>query len=85
MSTIEDKLREIIMEHLGAAKERVQLDSKFEADLRVDSLDAVQLIMAVEEAFDITIEDNDEDEFYNCTTFKDAVDVLTKILALKTV
>lgn len=51
------KLREIIVEQLGAEPEEIQMDSTFDDDLGADSLDAVELMMAVEEEFNIEIPD----------------------------
>jgi acyl carrier protein len=52
-----EKLQELIVEGLGVEKEQVTMDADLVADLGADSLDAVELIMAIEDEFDITIED----------------------------
>lgn len=51
------KLQELIVEGLGVEEEQVTMDADLVADLGADSLDAVELIMAIEDEFDITIED----------------------------
>ncbi len=52
-----EKLRDIIAEELGVDKDEVNADSNLADDLGADSLDAVELIMAIEEEFDIEIDD----------------------------
>ena len=56
MSTFE-KVRDIVVEHLGVEADEVALDSTFIDDLGADSLDIVELIMAFEEEFNIEIPD----------------------------
>ena len=55
MSSIEEKVKEIIAENLGVDTEKVVPDASFVDDLDADSLDQVELILALEEAFDCTI------------------------------
>jgi len=57
-----DKVRDIIVEQLGVDAEEVTLDSKFIDDLGADSLDIVELIMALEEEFDMKIPDEDAEK-----------------------
>ena len=52
-----EKVKEIIVEQLGVADTAVTLEASFIDDLSADSLDIVELIMAIEEAFDIEIPD----------------------------
>ncbi len=52
-----EKVRDIVVEQLGADEDQVQLESTFIDDLGADSLDIVELIMAFEEAFNIEIPD----------------------------
>ena len=59
MSSIQDKVFEIVSEHLGTAREDITLESAFIEDLKADSLDIVELVMEFEEEFDITIPDED--------------------------
>jgi len=54
-----DKVKDIIMEELGVEEDKVLMESNLSEDLGADSLDAIELIMAVEEAFDIEIPDNE--------------------------
>ncbi len=51
------QLQDIIVEGLGVEKEKITMESDLSADLGADSLDAVELIMAIEDEFDITIDD----------------------------
>ena len=59
MDEVEDKVKGIIAEQLGVEAGSVKPDSSFTEDLGADSLDAVELIMAIEEAFDIEIPDEE--------------------------
>lgn len=55
---IEAKVLEIVSKQLGVAKEKITRQSSFVNDLGADSLDQVELVMAIEEAFDLTIPDD---------------------------
>lgn len=68
-----DKVKNIIVEQLGAAEAEIELDSSFIDDLGADSLDIVELIMALEEEFDIEIPDEDAEKV---VTVQDVVDYL---------
>lgn len=57
-----DKVKEIIVEQLGVAENNVNEDASFIDDLGADSLDIVELIMALEEEFDIEIPDTDAEK-----------------------
>lgn len=57
MENYEQKIRDIIVEQLGVAPEKVTPDASFIDDLGADSLDTVELVMAIEEAFEIEIPD----------------------------
>ena len=57
-----DKVKEIIIEQLGVAEDAVTEDAAFIDDLGADSLDIVELIMALEEEFDIEIPDSDAEK-----------------------
>mmetsp|Transcript_45051 Transcript_45051/g.78404 ORF Transcript_45051/g.78404 Transcript_45051/m.78404 type:complete len:114 (-) Transcript_45051:140-481(-) len=59
---VETKLNGIIAEQLGVDLEKVKPDASFTEDLGADSLDAVELIMAIEEAFDIEIPDEEAEK-----------------------
>lgn len=64
MSTEEvfEKIKEIIVEQLGAAETSVTMEASFIDDLGADSLDIVELVMAVEEEFEIEIPDEDAEK-----------------------
>lgn len=68
-----DKVKNIIVEQLGVAEAEIELDSSFIDDLGADSLDIVELIMALEEEFDIEIPDEDAEKV---VTVQDVVDYL---------
>lgn len=57
-----DRVKEIIVEQLGVAEDAVVTDASFIDDLGADSLDIVELIMALEEEFDIEIQDADAEK-----------------------
>lgn len=59
---VSDKVRSIIAEQLGVKKEEVTDDAKFIDDLGADSLDTVELVMALEEEFGIEIPDEDAEK-----------------------
>ena len=59
---IYNKVKEIIVEQLGVAETAVALDASFIDDLGADSLDIVELIMALEEEFDLEIPDADAEK-----------------------
>lgn len=57
-----DKVKEIIIEQLGVAETAITPEASFIDDLGADSLDIVELIMALEEEFDLEIPDNDAEK-----------------------
>jgi acyl carrier protein len=59
---LEDRVTEIIMEQLGVSREEVRPEASFIDDLGADSLDIVELVMAMEEEFDIEIPDEDAEK-----------------------
>ena len=72
--SILDELRELVIEHLGLDRGvKITLESSFTKDLGADSLDLVELILALEERYKIEIPDEDAD---NLITVQDAVDYL---------
>ena len=73
-----DKVKEVIVDTLGCDEDAVILTAGLKEDLNADSLDAVELSMALEEAFGLTIADEDLMEF---VTVKDIVDYIDKNLA----
>jgi acyl carrier protein len=70
---IEAKVREIICEHLSVSPEDVVPEASFVDDLGADSLDLVEMIMAMEEAFGISIADEDAEKI---KTVKDAIEYI---------
>ena len=71
MSTdLETRVADIIVEQLGATKEEIVPEASFIDDLGADSLDIVELVMAIEETFDIEIPDDDAEKIQ---TIGDAV------------
>ncbi len=70
MSSIEDRVKKIVVEQLGANEDQVTAESSFVDDLGADSLDTVELVMALEEEFDMEIPD---DQAESIATIKDAV------------
>jgi len=74
-AAIEKKVRAIIADHLGVDEKKVTLKARFVEDLGADSLDMVELVMAFEEAFDISVPDEDIPKIH---TVQDAVDYIAK-------
>lgn len=62
MSSIADKVKGIVVEQLGVSEDQVTPDAKFIEDLGADSLDQVELIMALEEEFGSDIPDEDAEK-----------------------
>jgi len=62
MATTEDRVAEIIVEQLGVTRDEVVPEASFIDDLGADSLDIVELVMAMEETFDIEIPDDDAEK-----------------------
>ena len=58
MASVEERVVDIVAEQLGVDKEKVTRDTSFVNDLGADSLDTVELVMELEEEFDITIPDD---------------------------
>jgi acyl carrier protein len=77
MSEVEEKVKSIICEQLDVSEEDVVPSASFVDDLGADSLDQVELIMAMEEEFDVSIPDEDAEKI---ATVKDAVDYITKAM-----
>lgn len=70
MSDIAQKVKDIIVEQLGVDAAQVTEDAKFVEDLSADSLDTVELVMALEEEFSIEIPDEDAEKI---TSVGDAI------------
>ena len=62
MSDIEDRVKKIVVEHLGVEDSKIESDSKFIDDLGADSLDTVELVMAFEEEFGSEISDSEAEK-----------------------
>ncbi len=62
MATVDERVRKIIAEQLGVEEEEVTLEAHFVEDLGADSLDTVELVMALEEEFEIEIPDEDAEK-----------------------
>ena len=73
MSNIEERVKKIVCEQLGVKEEEVTTESSFVNDLGADSLDTVELVMALEEEFETEIPD---EEAENIQTVKNAVDYI---------
>ena len=75
MASVDEKVKQIIVEQLGVEEAEVTPSASFVDDLGADSLDTVELVMAFEEAFDIEIPDEDAEKI---KTVQDAVDYIGK-------
>ncbi|MGD1990389.1 MAG: acyl carrier protein [Chromatiales bacterium] len=71
--SIEERVRKIVVDQLGVKEEEVTLDASFVDDLGADSLDTVELVMALEEEFETEIPD---DQAENITTVQQAIDYI---------
>jgi acyl carrier protein len=71
--SVEQKVKQIIVEQLGVDEAQVDSTASFVDDLGADSLDIVELVMAFEEAFELDIPDEDAEKI---TTVKDAVEYI---------
>lgn len=75
MSSIEDQVKAIVAEQLGVKEDEVTNEASFVEDLGADSLDTVELVMALEEEFDTEIPDEDAEKI---TTVQHAIDYVNK-------
>lgn len=73
MASINDRVRDLVVEQLGVSAEQVTESASFVDDLGADSLDTVELVMAFEEEFGIDIPDEDAEKMM---TVKDAIGYL---------
>ena len=73
MSKVEERVKKIVVEQLGVKEEEVTIEASFVDDLGADSLDTVELVMALEEEFKTEIPD---EEAENITTVQQAVDYI---------
>ena len=74
MSAIEERVKKIVVEQLGVKEEEVSSESSFVDDLGADSLDTVELVMALEEEFETEIPDEDAEKI---TTVQQATDYIS--------
>ena len=74
MSSVEERVQKIIAEQLSVSEDQVTSEASFVDDLGADSLDTVELVMALEEEFEIDIPDEEAEKIVNV---KDAVDYIT--------
>ena len=77
LESLEDRIAEIIVEQLGVSREEISPDASFVEDLGADSLDIGELVMAMEEEFDVEIPD---DEAARIERIRDAVAYLKQKL-----
>jgi acyl carrier protein len=75
MSEVAEKVKKIVVEHLGVEEAKVTEGASFIDDLGADSLDTVELVMAFEEAFGVEIPDDAAEKIQ---TVKDAIEFIEK-------
>lgn len=75
---IETKMREIVSTQLGINSEEIVSEASFVDDLDADSLGSVELVLSVQEEFEISVPD---DAVSKIITFKDAIDLIEKLIA----
>ena len=73
MSNVEERVKKLICKQLGVKEEEVGSDASFVEDLGADSLDTVELVMALEEEFETEIPDEEAEKI---TTVKEAIDYI---------
>ena len=74
---VESKMTDLLVEELGLERDSITLEAKFEEDLEVDSLGVVELLMALEDTFGVSIPD---EEAESIATVGQAVDVVMEKL-----
>ena len=80
MEEVQSKLKEIVMHRLNAEEDQIKPEASFVEDLGADSLDIVELIMGIEEEFDIEIPDEDAEKL---TTVGEAMEYVKTKLAVE--
>lgn len=73
MSTTEERVRKLVCEQLGVKEDEVTPEASFVEDLGADSLDTVELVMALEEEFETEIPDEEAEKI---TTMKEAINYI---------
>lgn len=73
MADVTERVTKIIVDRLGVEESKVEMDSSFKDDLGADSLDVVELVMELEDEFDMEISDEDAEKI---STVRDAVDYI---------
>lgn len=73
MSSVEERVKQIVVEQLGVSEDEVSGDSSFVDDLGADSLDTVELVMALEEEFNCEIPDEEAEKI---ATVQQAIDYI---------
>ena len=73
MSSVEERVRKIVIEQLGVKEDEVKNEASFVDDLGADSLDTVELVMALEEEFETEIPDEEAEKI---TTVQQAIDYI---------
>ena len=79
MTSVDDKVREIIANVLGVDEEQVVADAAFQDDLGADSLDVVECVIAIEQEFGIDIPDEKAEKI---VTVQHAIDSINEIVAI---
>jgi acyl carrier protein len=77
-SSVEDKVKHIIVEQLGVDEDEVKSEASFVDDLGADSLDVVELVMALEEEFGLEISDEDAEKIGNVQQAIDYIETHVK-------
>ena len=80
MEEVQSKLKEIVMDRLNAEEDQIKPEASFVEDLGADSRDSVELIMGIEEEFDIEIPDEDAEKL---TTVGEAMEYVKTKLAVE--
>ncbi len=78
MNNVSERVKKVVAEQLGVKLEEITNDASFVDDLGADSLDTVELVMGLEEEFEIEILDEDAERI---TKVQEAVDYITEALA----
>lgn len=75
MASVTERIKQIVAEQLGVDEDQVTSEASFMDDLGADSLDTVELVMALEEEFDVEISDEDAEKIQ---TVQNAIDYISK-------